>query len=344
MSDCSDRLREAVCDALARAIRLSVVGNGSRAAVAGEIEGELLSVSEHRGIVEHAPEELVVTVRAGTTVRELTAELARADQRLAFEPARFDREGTVGGLVACNASGPSRPFVGGVRDAVLGVELINGLGERCRFGGQVMKNVAGYDIARLQAGSFGQFGVLLSVSFRLAPAPERTECRQLPVSGVELASTIARLRRQVPALSGLAWCDDVLHARVEGTSAGVDAALTDLGGEPDEPSFWHAVAEHHTPQLASGVRGPLGVWRVSTDPLTALSGEELLVDWAGGVRWLPGDADPSGLLHPSGSFARRVGGTRAGELVGLDPNLTPLRTRLQAAFDPDGIFRRAELS
>lgn len=344
MNDCAEYLCDAVRDARDRKVRVSIAGLGSRTALTGGASGELLSVSEHRGIIEHAPEELVVTARAGTPVRELTDELARAGQQLACEPTRFDRDGSIGGLVACNASGPSRPFTGAVRDAVLGVELVNGLGERCRFGGQVMKNVAGYDIARLQAGAQGQFGIVLSVSLRLIPASQRTVCRELEADRADALGMMAYLRRKVPVLTGLAWSDDRLRVRLEGTEAGVNAAAAELGGQASDAGFWSALAEHHAASIATSMRGSMGAWRLSTDPLQPLTGDELLVDWAGGVRWFDGAVELGELNVTSGSYARRIGGRRAGEVVGLDPSLAGLRQRLQAAFDPHAVFRSGEVA
>ena len=170
MPDAVGHLAEAVRAAHADGQALRVVGSGSKgvAARAGEA---LLSVGEHTGIESYRPEELVVTVRAGTPLKELVAALSRNDQMVGFDPPRLRGSGTIGGAVAAGWCGPSAPWWGRLRDAVLGVEIINGLGEHLRFGGQVIKNVAGYDLSRLMAGSWGTLAVIVAVSLRVHPRP-----------------------------------------------------------------------------------------------------------------------------------------------------------------------------
>ena len=174
-SDLSEAFLQAVANARADGQRLSIVGSGSKSALTGDAnsaEARLLSTVEHRGIVDYRPDELVVTVRTGTPLRELNQTLAREGQMLGCEPPEFRGLGTVGGVVAAGLAGPGRVWRGGVRDTVLGVEMINGQAERLRFGGQVMKNVAGFDISRLQAGAFGMLGLLLEVSLKVLPQPQ----------------------------------------------------------------------------------------------------------------------------------------------------------------------------
>jgi FAD/FMN-containing dehydrogenase len=154
-----------------RAAQLAIRGGGSKSFYGGPEEGEAFDVGGYRGIVAYEPTELVVTARAGTPLAELAAALAEKGQWLAFEPPHFGPAATVGGMLASGLSGPRRQAVGAVRDFVLGVKVLNGLGEVLSFGGQVMKNVAGYDVPRLMAGSLGTLGVVLEVSLKVLPLP-----------------------------------------------------------------------------------------------------------------------------------------------------------------------------
>src|SRR5262249_13986947 len=151
---------------------LAICGRGSKAFLVNEVGGRMLAIGDHSGVVDHRHDELVVTARSGTPLVELKRVLAAQQQMLAFDPPTFAGDGSVGGAVAVGLSGPSRPWYGSLRDAVLGVTVINGLGQRLRFGGSVMKNVAGYDVSRLMVGAFGTLGVLLDVSIKVLPMPQ----------------------------------------------------------------------------------------------------------------------------------------------------------------------------
>ncbi|MDH3953595.1 MAG: FAD-binding protein, partial [Gammaproteobacteria bacterium] len=170
IADLQDRVRAAV----AAQQLLCIVGGNSKRYLGGEQQGDPIDISAWSGVVDYQPSELVITVRAGTTISELQQVLARENQVLASEPPEFDGKATVGGTLACNLSGPSRPWHGSIRDHVLGVRIINGKGEHLRFGGQVMKNVAGYDVSRLQAGAMGTLGILTEVTLKVVPRPEAT--------------------------------------------------------------------------------------------------------------------------------------------------------------------------
>ncbi|MCR9277703.1 MAG: glycolate oxidase subunit GlcE [Pseudomonadaceae bacterium] len=338
MSDDSAQLVDAVRYARARQQTLAIAGLGSRAAVAPIADGAVLNVAEHRGILRYQPEELVVTVRAGTPVREVIAELARHRQMLAFEPTSFARDGSIGGMIAADASGASRPFAGGVRDALLGVEIINGLGEQGRFGGEVMKNVAGYDVARLQCGARGSCGVLLSASLRVAPIPdcERYIRRALAVD--EVCAAMSELRSREPSLTGLAYADGVLQVRVAGSEPAVKAASARIPGDGGDSEFWRQISRHAHPNLSSPPASGGTLWRVSSAPNAPLTGDELLVDWAGGVRWLALDSPPRQATSAPGGWAMAVGGNRAGSIRGLDQATSDLLSRVRLAFDPDSVF------
>ncbi len=295
----------------------------------------LLAVAEHSGIIDYQPAELVVTARAGTPLRELKSLLDQHQQMLPFDPPLFAGGGTIGGAVASGLSGPGRPWRGAVRDCVLGVEMLNGLGERLRFGGQVMKNVAGYDVSRLQAGAFGSLGVLLSVSIRLLPRPvlERTCCFEL-----DPAAGLARMREwahQALPISAACHTHGVLRARLSGAEAAVTAAAARLGGDAvgDAGGFWAQLRDHELACLQPTAT-PL---RVSVPPAAQRPIADGLLDWGGAVRWFAAaDADAvaeqaraaggsSALFGPG--FARRVGASMA-------LPLRSLHAHLKRAFDP----------
>jgi len=173
IDDMEPALQEAVRAAFAAGTALAIRGGGSKRFLTGEIQGTTLALAGHRGIVSYEPTELVITARAGTPLGEIEAALAERNQMLAFEPPHYGPTATLGGTIACNLSGPRRPYAGSARDFVLGTKIINGRGEVLKFGGQVMKNVAGFDVARLMAGSRGTLGVLLAISLKVLPKPAR---------------------------------------------------------------------------------------------------------------------------------------------------------------------------
>ena len=162
-TDISQPLREAVTSAAASRTALAIAGGGTKTFYTGTPHGKPFAVSGHRGIVSYEPTELVVTARAGTPLAEIESALSTKRQMLGFEPPWFGAAATLGGTIACGFSGPRRPYAGSARDFVLGTKIINGKGEILKFGGEVMKNVAGYDISRLMVGALGTLGVLLEV-------------------------------------------------------------------------------------------------------------------------------------------------------------------------------------
>ncbi len=220
-ADHAGALLERVRDALARRAPLRIVGGDSKAFLGRPVAGEPLALAEHRGIVAYDPCELVITARAGTPLDELQAVLARGGQMLACEAPGFGGRATVGGVLASGLSGPRRPWAGAVRDFVLGTRLISGLGTHLRFGGEVMKNVAGYDLSRLLAGSFGCLGVVTEVSFKVLPMPR---CQ----AGLSLDLPVATALRKLVEWGGQplpisAACHDgeALRLRLEGGEGSV---------------------------------------------------------------------------------------------------------------------------
>ena len=323
-------LAERIREATTAGKRLWIQGRGTRSQVPDK--SDHLALDGFSGIVEYEPGELAVTARAGTPLAELEAALADAGQILAPEPP--GSEGSLGGAVASGLSGPARPWLGDLRGAVLGVAMLNGRGELLRFGGRVMKNVAGYDLARLQCGAHGLLGPLLEVSLRTRPAPEARLCLARECSLEDALAEMTRLQREPWPLAGLAWTDGTLRIRLWGSEAGVAAARRTIGGDPDpKPSFWEDLREQRHPLQRHG-------WRLSLPPAApqpALEGE-WLIDWGGGLRWLMTDQPAEEVMEA----ALRLGGwalpPNDHSLRALAPATLGLHQRLKQAFDPEGVF------
>jgi glycolate oxidase FAD binding subunit len=352
-SDRSETLRQAVLDAAASKTPLAIQGGGSKAFFGRPASPDAvpLEAAGHRGIVSYEPSELVLTARAGTPLAEIEAKLAMNGQMLPFEPPHFGDGATLGGAVAAGLSGPRRPFAGAVRDAVLGCRIINGQGEILSFGGQVMKNVAGFDLARLMAGALGTLGVLLEVSVKVLPRPECERTLAFPMTGAEAIEAMSAWCDEPWPISGLANDESWTFLRLSGAEPAVAAAHQKLGGAPamDEAGFWQRLKEQRGrffdyPHL--GAR----LWRLSLAPATPpldLPGH-WFYDWGGAQRWLRSDAPADAVF----SAAARVGGHAAlfrGEsedgrvFQPLPPQLHALQAKLKRAFDPHGILNFGRL-
>ena len=340
---------------------LDIRGGDTKAFYGGAQRGEVLDTRPLAGISSYEPSELVVTVRAGTPLAELEAALAEKGQCLPFEPPRFggteDAAGTVGGMVAAGLSGPARAAVGCVRDYLLGATLLNGRAEVLNFGGTVMKNVAGYDVSRVLAGSLGTLGVICEVSLKVLPVAPSTLTLRLEA---EQAAAIRRLNEwggQPLPLNASAWWDGMLVLRLSGAVAAVSAAAKSIGGEPVDAalahSFWTGLRDHRDEFFigaAKAVEAGASLWRLSV-PATAaplkLLGEQLL-EWGGAQRWICTSAPASVLrdvAQAAGGHAVlfRSGDKTAGVFAPLAPPIDRIQQNLQRAFDPDGIFNPGRL-
>lgn len=344
MTDISPRLIDQVQEAFSTGKTLRIVGSGSKkGCLARTHEGALLDVSGHSGIVDYQPTELVLTARSGTPLAEIEKALDGAGQTLAFEPPYLGAGATIGGTLACNLSGPSRPWVGSVRDMTLGVRLINGKGEHLRFGGQVMKNVAGYDASRLQAGALGALGVLTEVSLKVLPKPEETITLTYEIDEAAAIEKMNRMCGQAKPLSGAAWSDGQLYIRLSGAKAAVAGTVKQWGGDSvtEDDVFWQGIRELENPFFQSDA----SLWRFSVKPSATpfLTEGKTLLDWGGAQRWVLGDYE----LNHMEEIARKAGGhvvlfkggDRTSEVrQGLDPLQQKLQSRLKQSFDPKGIF------
>lgn len=339
----ADRIRAAVADDEA----LSIVGGSSKAFLGRRTQARALHVGAHRGIVSYEPSELVVTARGGTRLRDLEAALDERGQMLAFEPPRFADTDTLGGTVAAAQSGPRRPWAGAVRDFVLGVRLLDGKGEILSFGGQVMKNVAGYDLSRLMAGAMGTLGILLEVSLKVLPRPERETTLRFELDAARSIDRVSEWSQRPLPLSGAFHEGGCLRLRLSGREAGVEAAALRLGGEREEgPGVWTGLRD----QRHAFFRDSAPLWRISVPPASAplaLPGETL-IDWGGALRWTKTGAAPEAVRDA----ATRLGGHamlfRNGDRDGavyhpLAPGLERLHRRLKETFDPGRLLNRGRM-
>ena len=348
---------------------LDIRGGGTKTWYGEAPQGVPLDVTGLRGISSYEPTELVVTVRAGTPLAELEAALAEKGQCLPFEPPRFGSAGsiggTVGGMVAAGLAGPARAAVGGVRDYVLGATLLNGRAEVLSFGGQVMKNVAGYDVARLLAGSLGTLGVICEVSLKVLPVPVARTTLRFDVSQVEALRLLNTWGGQPLPLSASAWWQGVLVLRLAGAAAAVDAAVARLGGEVVDPAmadaFWTGLRDQSDEFFVEaakcvdqgvdqGEATGAALWRLSVPsvaPPLALEGDTL-VEWGGAQRGLVCNAPVAQVRAAAAAAGGHATLYRAqdkspGVFAPLSAPLARIQRDLQTAFDPDRVFHRGRL-
>jgi glycolate oxidase FAD binding subunit len=347
------RLAEQVRAATQTKSPLVLRGGGTKDFLGRRPEGDLLDLRVHAGIVAYEPTELVITARCGTPLEHLQAELAAHGQWLAFEPPAFGPAATVGGMVAAGLAGPGRVAFGAVRDFVLGVRMMNAQGEVLEFGGQVMKNVAGFDLSRLQAGALGILGPMLDVSLKVLPQPQARVTVQFALGEAEaLAAVNAWSARALP-ISASAWHAGCLSLRLAGAARAVESSVAVLGGERLEPAaadaLWRALRE----QQHGFFEGDAPLWRLSvpsTAPVIDLRGDTLF-EWGGAQRWwrtAPED-DASERVRAAVSLVGghatlfRGGDRTGGRFQPLTPAIAALHQRLKDTLDPARIFNRGRM-
>ena len=342
-NDLTQSIAAQVAEAAADGQPLFIAGQGSKAFYGRPVTGGTLDIGGHRGVVNYEPTELVLTARAGTPLADLESALAEHGQMLPFEPPRFGGLGTLGGAVATGLSGPRRPYVGAVRDMVLGSRIVNGRGEVLHFGGEVMKNVAGYDVSRLMTGAMGTLGVLLEVSVKLLPVPEHeaTLRFQRDPEGAFL-DLEAWVKAGYP-ISAAAHDGQCLYLRLSGSEKAVRAAQTATGGDDvaQGGDYWRALRDHELDFFAPG---PI-LWRIALPPLSPrpeLAGD-MYYDWGGQLCWVRSDA-PADDIHAA---AERLGGHATlfrGEVGDaerfhpLAPAIGKLHRNMKRSFDPEGVL------
>lgn len=368
LSQLTDRIRAAAADRTPLAIRAGgtkdFYGNAVDAA-------QVLDPRPYRGIVAYAPTELVITVRSGTPLAELEATLDEKGQMLPFEPPYFGGDSTqagaptIGGAIAAGLAGPRRasfgPTFGSVRDFVLGASLLDGRGNVLRFGGTVMKNVAGYDVARLLPGSLGTLGVLLDLSIKVLPKPVAEATLRFAMSQEEALHRMNEWGGQPLPVSGTVWANELLYVRLSGARAAVTSASARLaaahGGEEIDGegagALWRGVRDHRHLFFSPDDLATRPLWRLSV-PSTAepiqLPGAEL-IEWGGAQRWMRTEASAASVrahaqqvgghatLFRGGSAEQRAGGV----FMPLAAPIAAIHRRLKAEFDPAGIFNRGRM-
>jgi len=363
-SDISQQLQQLIQQAFEQKQALSIVGGNSKAfygRVDERIESaEKLDVSTHRGVLNYEPTELVITARAGTPLVEIEKLLDDNGQMLPFEPPAFSDSATIGGTIACNLSGPRRAYAGAARDLLLGCKIINGKGEIMSFGGEVMKNVAGYDVSRLMAGALGTLGVLLEVSLKVLPKAEREVTQLFEFSPSEALDRIHAWSGTPLPISASSYHDSILHVRFSGATRAVNAAIETVGGETvdsESPTadqhYWQLLKEQQLDFFTGEETSTEPLWRISmASDIEALelpddyARDNCLYEWGGALRWLKSDAPAETIQraaaavdghaslfrHPQGSIFQP-----------LSPGLLRIHRNLKQAFDPGNILNPGKL-
>ena len=342
-------LRDCILAAHAARTPLRLRGGGSKDFYGEQLVGEIVDTRAHAGIVDYEPSELVITARCGTALSQIESALAQHGQFLAFEPPVFGGDPTIGGIVAAGLSGPRRASAGAARDFVLGASLLNARGELLHFGGQVMKNVAGFDVSRLLCGSLGILGLITQVSLKVLPRPRAEVTLQFECDGAGALERFNAWRAQPLPISAAAWHAGIASVRLSGSPSAVRAARDGLGGETlDEArsdAWWRSLRDQTLPFFREDASR---LWRLSlpaTAPLDAAGGD--LIEWSGALRWLRSDAPASEIrtrAERGGGTAAQWRGRRDGPMFHpLAPANLELHRRLKTEFDPHAIFNRGRM-
>jgi len=331
----SDRIR----DAADRRLALRLRGGGSKDFYGNEARGELVDTRAYAGIADYEPSELVITARCGTPLAEVEKTLAERGQCLPFEPPHFGAA-TFGGCVAAGLSGPRRASAGALRDFVLGVKLVDGRGRILQFGGQVMKNVAGYDVSRLVAGSLGTLGLIAEASLKVLPRAQLECTLRLEMDEARALDSMNRWAGEPLPVSATLWHAGVLDIRLSGSEPAVRGAAKRIGGA-EVKSDWNAVREQTHPFFA----GEAPLWRLSVPSVTPPLGFPQLIEWGGALRWTRGGNALRELAKRAAGHATLFRGAdkSVGAFAPLDPVLMRLHRELKNAFDPAGILNPGRL-
>ena len=343
-----DALRERIAAAQGARRALRLKGAGTKDFYGETLTGEVLELGAFSGIVDYEPSELVITARCGTALSEIEAALSARDQFLAFEPPAFGADPTIGGVIAAGLSGPRRAYAGAARDFVLGAKLLSADGALLRFGGRVMKNVAGFDVSRLLCGSLGTLGIITEISLKVLPRPRAEETLRLELPAAAAVESFNRWSAAGLAVSGAAWWQGGAWVRLSGSPPAVRAARERIGGERVETAgaqaWWQSLRHAQLPFFAGRV-----IWRLSVPATTSplpLPGDPL-IDWGGALRWY---ADPPGEVAireiasaAAGTALCWRGPAPQGRFHPLTPALARLHRRLKERFDPQGIFNPGRL-
>jgi len=343
----SSKLQNQIETAYRSGTALNITGGGSKSWYGREPTGEPLLTTGHAGILSYQPTELVITARAGTRLSAISEALDESKQRLPFDPPSFGETATLGGTVACGFSGPRRPYAGSCRDFVLGCRVINGKGEVMHFGGEVMKNVAGFDVSRLMTGSLGTLGLLLDVSLKVLP---HRQVEQTLVVKAEPSDAIGMMNRWAGTalpITAMAADNENIYFRLCGTQASVQKSAALITGTvyADGLQLWKHIREHKLPFFMD--ERPL--WRISVPsdaphPMMANSNDaDWFLGWGGAQRWfkseLPAEQVFAMAKRAGGHATLFRGGDRSAEVFApLSDAEMLLHKRLKTAFDPKSIL------
>jgi len=345
-----DRVR-AACD---DKIPLKIVGGNSKDFYGNDVSKnhkvEILETRIHQGIISYTPSELVITARAGTPLKEIEALLAENNQMLPFEPPHFGEHATLGGAIATGLSGSRRPFSGSARDFVLGTKIITGKGEIMSFGGQVMKNVAGYDVSRLMVSALGTLGVLLEISIKVLPLAKTETTQVIAMSQSDALQTMHELNQTPLPLSALAYENEKLYVRLSGAESAVTSAQGKVGGETlvHAENFWQQLNEQTHPFFTENKNKPL--WRLSVPYISEINlGEENFIDWAGALYWLHSDKEPEEIQQHAmeqggaATLFKTTNNDSVERFPPLQAKIKQLQINLKLRFDPYGILNYGRL-
>ncbi len=334
--------------------KLRITGGGSKSFYGQTCEGEALDVTAHSGIVSYEPTELVMTAKCGTPLALIEAALAENNQSLAFDPPNFNVNGqqqaTFGGMVAAGLSGPARAAAGSVRDFVLGTQLLDGRGQILNFGGVVMKNVAGYDVSRLLAGSMGALGVITQVSVKVWPVAKATAYLRFEMTLPQAMIQLNQWGGKPLPINASCFHLGVLTVRLCGAQAAIDAAIQTMGGKRVDAADLFTSLRHQNHDFFKPQAGR-SLMRLSLPSAAAPLGidGEVLIEWGGALRW----------IHTTDIASTRAKAVAAGghasvwrnSEAGGQPVFTPLNAvsasihaRLKAEYDPHGLFNRTVLA
>jgi glycolate oxidase FAD binding subunit len=342
-------LRHRVMDADAAGTPLRLRGAGTKDFYGEHCEGALLDMRAYHGVVDYEPSELVITARCGTPLSQVERLLAQHQQFLAFEPPAFGGDPTIGGVIAAGLSGPRRFQAGAARDFVLGAVLLNARGELLHFGGKVIKNVAGFDLARLLCGSLGILGAITEVSIKVLPLPRTEQTLCLEIAAPEALALFNRWGGQPLPISATAWNAGQAWVRLSGAPSAVRAARTRLGGEVLDDAgavaLWRSLRDQTHPFF----RQAGALWRLSVPcsaaPLATSASQ--LIEWGGALRWCAGDLPAAGMRalarSAGGSALQWRGGANGSRFDTLAPAVLEIHRRLKSRFDPRGIFNPGRL-
>ena len=358
---------ERIKTAAAASTLLRIRGGGTKDFYGQSLQGDILDTTGLNGITSYEPSELVVTVKAGTPLAELEAALAEKSQCLPFEPPHFKAGTTVGGMVAAGLSGPSRASGGGVKDFILGVNMVNGKGEELRFGGTVMKNVAGYDVSRLMAGSMGTLGLITEVSIKVLPVAPAEATLKFECSQTKAINKLNAWGAQPLPLNASCWIQEAgkgaLYVRLRGAVAAVKAAISRMGGELQTAKSGNATvaadwqALRHQNMDFFKLQDGECLWRLSvpdTTPDLQLGNDaNTLVEWHGAQRWVKSPysevATIRSTVNTTGGnailfiAAKAINTPAIAVFSPLKAPLDRIHRDLKRQFDPAGIFNRGRM-